>query len=60
VAGNTCIGLAAPDGIWTRDYAMGGQDETAQIWVAVRALDTLRRYLLGLRLSPDVPTVRQH
>jgi len=59
VAGNTCIGLAAPDGVWTRDYAMGGQDETAQIWVAVRALDTLRRYLLGLRLSPDVPAVRQ-
>ena len=51
-SGNTCIGLATDTGTWTRDYAMGGQDEVAQIWVAMRALDILRRYLLGLPLNP--------
>jgi nicotinamide-nucleotide amidase len=51
-SGNTCIGLATDTGTWTRDYAMGGQDEVAQVWVAVRALDVVRRYLLGLPLNP--------
>jgi nicotinamide-nucleotide amidase len=54
-SGNTCIGLATDMGTWTRDYAMGGQDEVAQTWVAVRALDVLRRYLLDLPLVPGAP-----
>jgi len=59
VAGQTCIGLSTPTGTWTRDYAMGGQDETAQTWIAVRALDMVRRYLLGLPLSINTP-VQKH
>lgn len=51
-SGYTCIGLATAAGSATRDYQMGGQNEVAQTWVAVRALDTLRRHLLGLPLVP--------
>ncbi len=51
-SGQSCIGLATATTTATRDYQMGGQNEVAQTWVVIRALDTLRRHLLGLPLMP--------
>ena len=51
-SGHSCIGLATESGHWTRDYDMSGRGSVAQVWISTRALDTVRRHLLGLPLTP--------
>jgi len=48
-AGTVCIGLASPNGVWTRRYcfAIGGRGMKKKLF-ATTALDQLRRCLLGL------------
>jgi hypothetical protein len=51
-SGKSCIGLVTDEGRWTRDYEMSGRGSVAQRWISTRALDTLRRHLLGVSLIP--------
>jgi len=45
--GTTAIGLAFGDTVKTYIYPVGGVTDQAQQWTAIRALDILRRALLG-------------
>jgi len=47
-AGITCLALATPTSVTARRYPFGGISELARRWVANRAIDLLRRYVLGL------------
>ena len=51
-SGYSCMGLSTESGNWTRDYDMSGRGSVAQVWISTRALDTLRRHLRGLPLTP--------
>ena len=52
-SGHSCMGLSTESGSWTRDYEMSGRGSVAHVWISTRALDTLRRHLLGLPLAPE-------
>jgi len=49
--GQTLIALAAGDWAVVRPFRYGGRDPHTQSWIFYRALDLLRRHLLGLSLE---------
>ena len=51
-AGTTCLALATPTSVTARSYPFGGISELARRWVANRAIDLLRRYVLELNGTP--------
>ncbi len=46
--GETWIGLAGPDGARTARFPFGGRDRISATWIGNRALDLVRRALLGV------------
>lgn len=44
--GETVVAVAGPDGVTSRSYHIGGQDEHSLGWIANRSLNLLRRQLL--------------
>lgn len=51
-SGHSCLALVTADEAWMRDYDMSGRGSVAQVWVGMRALDMLRRYLYKLPFEP--------